>query len=340
LIADGSGGHDGRIGAHSLRAFGRILPWLLLLLAAVDLIGLKSGSIEHPPGVLAVLVVGVVVCLLARLGIVVWSAVAGRRPRGAAAGEALLAGGVLLALAAGSANWALALQGFVVLNEGEAVPLHAGSHLQQFEGGPLAKMEEMEVVMTLEELELRPSGPGFYYPQSRLLVQRGNRRAERITVGKGSTASAGPLRFYQGAFGFAPRIVILRDDETLFDRSVPFTTRRDAARGLGFSGSFTVEQEQLEVRGNVDLAGLDEGMRGHATLLLAVARDGVPLGRGELLPGHFADLEQGYRIGFAGLDKWSEIDLSRQNYGGAVLAGALLALVGAVLWPLAAWRSG
>ena len=50
-------------------------------------------------------------------------------------------------------------------------------------------------------------------------------------------------------------------------------------------------------------------------------------------------IEEGYRIGFAGLEKWSEVDVSRRTYGGAVLAGAALALAGAVLWPIAAWRS-
>ena len=80
-------------------------------------------------------------------------------------------------------------------------------------------------------------------------------------------------------------------------------------------------------------------MRGHATLVLAVTREGVAIGRGKLLPGHFANLEQGYRVGFAGLQKWSEVDVSRRTYGSAVLAGTVLALGGAVLWPFAAWET-
>jgi hypothetical protein len=321
-----------------LRAFGRILPWLLLLLAVADWVGLKSGRLSHSPRWLAALVGIVILSLLVRFATLSWSAVARPRARGTALGEALLLAGVVVSLVAGTANWMLGMQGFVVLNEGEAVPLHGGSHLQHFEGGPLARMEEMNVVMTLEELELLPSGPDFFFPESRLIVQRGDRQAERLSVKAGSSGAAGSLRFHQGAFGFAPRIVILKDDETLFDRVVPFTTRHEQSAGTSFAGSFTFERERLAVQGRVDLDSLDAGMRGHATLALTVMREGVAIGRGELLPGHFADLEQGYRIGFAGLQKWSEIDVSRRTYGRAVLAGALLALTGIVLWPVAAWR--
>ena len=58
-----------------------------------------------------------------------------------------------------------------------------------------------------------------------------------------------------------------------------------------------------------------------------------------MLPGHFAEIEQGYSIGFAGLEKWSEVDISRRNYRKTVLAGSVIAVIGAVLWPLAAWRA-
>ena len=109
--------------------------------------------------------------------------------------------------------------------------------------------------------------------------------------------------------------------------------------GISFVGSFTIDKESLAVDGSVGLGTLDAGMRGHATLVLAVMHEGAAIGRGKLLPGHFADLERGYRVGFAGLEKWSEVDVSRRTYGGAVLAGAALALGGAVLWPIAAWRS-
>ena len=315
------------------------MPWLLLLVAVADWIGLKSGSVRHAAWLLAGLVGAVIVSLLARLAVVSWSLRTRRRKRGPAIGEALLVVGVLVSLLAGMANWTLGLQGFVVLNEGEAVPLHGGSHLQQFDGGPLARMDEMNVVLTLEELELLPAGENLFSPKSRLLVQHDARPPERVSIGTGTTGSAGSLRFHQGAFGFAPRIVILENDETVFDRVVPFTTQRRGPTGISFVGSFTIEKESLALEGSVDLATLDSGMRGHATLVLAVMREGVAIGRGKLLPGHFADLDQGYRIGFAGLQKWSEVDVSRRTYGSAVLAGAALALGGVVLWPVSAWRS-
>jgi hypothetical protein len=74
-------------------------------------------------------------------------------------------------------------------------------------------------------------------------------------------------------------------------------------------------------------------MRGHVAVTLEVRKGGALLGTGTLLPGHFADLDQGYRIGFAGMEQWSEIDFSRRNYRGASLAGFVLAALG-LLWTL------
>jgi hypothetical protein len=322
-----------------LKTFGRALPWLLLLVAVADLIALKAGLLSHPPWVLTAIVIAVVLSLFARLAPLAWSLYSRRRKPLPAVGEALLVIGVLVALVAGTANWVLGLQGFVVLNEGEAVPLHGGSHLQQFDGGPLARIDEMKVVLTLEELKLLPAGNGSFYPESVLLVQRDHEPERRMSIETGSAGTAGPLRFHQGAFGFAPRIVILRNDETVFDQVVPFTTERRGTRGVTFEGTFTIDRERLAVDGSVDLASLDEGMRGHATLALTVRREGAAIGRGKLLPGHFAEMGQGYRVGFAGLSKWSEVDVSRRTYGGAVLTGVALALGGIVLWPVAAWKS-
>ena len=118
---------------------------------------------------------------------------------------------------------------------------------------------------------------------------------------------------------------------------VPFTTERSGASGISFAGRFTVEEESLEVDGQVDLASLDDGMRGHASVLLSVRREGDLLGRGRLLPGEFADIGQGYRIGYAGLEQWSEIVISRSNYGRWVIAGAIVALVGLALLPFMSW---
>jgi hypothetical protein len=322
-----------------VKTFGRVLPWLLLLVAVADWIALRRGSLSHPAWVLAAAAGAVIVSFAVRLGAVAWSLSTRRGKPAPAIGEALLLTGVLVALVAGMANWTLRLQGFVILKEGEAVPLHQGSHLQQFDGGPLARMDEMNVILTLEELELLPAGNDLFYPESHLRVQHGAGAPERLSTGVSSSGSVGPLRFHQGAFGFAPRIVILENDETVFDEVVPFTTRREGASGINFEGSFTIEREGLAVHGSVDLENLDEAMRGHATLALLVKRGETLLGRGRLLPGHFADLEQGYRSGFAGLHKWSEIDVSRRTYRSAVLAGTALALGGAVFWPIAVWRN-
>jgi hypothetical protein len=160
----------------------------------------------------------------------------------------------------------------------------------------------------------------------------------RLHVAPLESDSSGSLRFFQGAFGFAPRIVILHEETTLFDRVVPFVTERQGASGISFEGRFTLESERLDVQGVIDLANLDEALRGHAILHLEVSQDGLPLGSGSLRPGHFAEIEKGYRIGFAGLEKWSEVDIMRRNYGQVVVAGAALALAGALLWPVARWR--
>ncbi len=71
---------------------------------------------------------------------------------------------------------------------------------------------------------------------------------------------------------------------------------------------------------------------------MTVSREGEVLGQGSLLPGHFAELEGGYRAGFAGLQMWSEIVISRRNYRGVVLAGVTCSLVGLMVWVVARWR--
>jgi hypothetical protein len=312
------------------------LPWLLLLAAVADWLALRTRLLSHPPWVLAVLAALLLLALLGSFGTAAWTLRAGW-PAHALAGGARLVflGGLLLALGAGFVNWALGLQGFVVLHEGETIPLHRGSHLQHFDAGPLASLQEMDLVVTLVELELVPEGGDSFHPRSLLQVARAGEEPDRVEVSPRTAARSGPLRFYQGAFGFAPRIVITRGEETVFDRVVPFTTERHGESGVSFHGHLTVEKEGLELRGAVRLA---EGLRGHATLDAALTHDGTPLGRGTLEPGHFAELADGYRLGFVGLRKWSEIDVSRRHFGDLVRLGAGLALLGGVSWPLARWR--
>jgi len=320
---------------------GRWLPaasWVLILVALADWLALRRGWLGHPPALLAAIVAAALVGLLVRVVVLAGWLRQGPR-RAATAAEMVLSLGVIVALSGGILNWLLALQGFVVLSEGESVRLHGGGQLQAFDAGPLARLEEMGLTLALDELELVPVGDGGFYPRSRLRVRTEAGQPSALEIAPGRHASAGPLRFYQGAFGFAPRVVVARGERTLFDRVVPFTTERHGPTGISFSGTISLAAEQLEIDGAVELASLDAGLRGHATLRLAVARDGVALGQGGLLPGHFAELADGYRVGFTGLERWSEIDIARRNYRLVVLAGALLAALGAILWLLVRGRA-
>ena len=315
-----------------------IYTWGLGLLACADWWLLRATSLVHPAWVLAGLVAAV---LLLLVGLVVDTGIGllrGRLSRGRGGVALLFVVGCLVTLGAGSVNWLFSLQGFVILREGELVPLNHGTHVEQFQSGPLSRLEEMDLVLGLEKLEIVAADDDFYFPRSRLVARRDGGERVSMTVDPRTAASEGSLRFYQGAFGFAPRIVILRDDETLLDQVVPFRSRREGPLGIRFEERFTLSSEGLEVEGRVDLASLDEAMRGHATLELILMREGEPLGRGQLLPGHFAELDQGYSVGFAGLERWSEIDVSRRNYREVGRAGAVLALLGALLWPVALWR--
>lgn len=324
------------------------LGWILLAAAVGDWLALRQRWLSHPPALLAALVAGAGLVLLLRLGLLVGRLVrrrtaepraAERRP-GPWLAEAVLLAGLLTALGAGSANWLRSLQGFVILTEGETIPLVRGSGLAELVTGPLARLEEMGLSLALEEVELVPVGGDRFFPASHLLVWRRHGEPTPVEVTPGKAGSVGPLRFHQGAFGFAPRIVLLRGGRTLFDRTVPFTTERHGSRGQGpaglsFAGRFTLAEEGLTVEGEVSLDSLDAALRGHATLALAVYRGDTLLGRGSLLPGHFAELDGGYRVGFAGLSRWSEVVVSRRDYGALVLGGGVAALAGALAWPLA-----
>jgi hypothetical protein len=312
--------------------------WLCLLLAVVDWLALREGIAPHSPPLLAAVVAVAMIAFAVRLGSLITRVLSGHGSRVRQGAESLLLLGLLVALLSGMANWMLSLQGFLILNEGEKVNLHGGGELQRFEAGPLAQIGEMDLEIRLDELELAPSGPGGFVPRSHLHLWKAQVDSGKVTVEPRASASWGSLRFHQGAFGFAPRIVILRGDETVFDRVVPFTSRRVERAGVLFEGNFSIEREGLAVDGAVSLASLDEGMRGHATLELSVRRDGAVIGVGNLTPGRFAEIARGFQVGFAGLSKWSEIVVSRRNYGRFVLYGGAIALVGALLWPLAAWR--
>jgi hypothetical protein len=317
--------------------------WTLLAAAVADLAVLKAGLVSHPHIILAFLMAAVMLAFgvrVVQLGVLRF--LRPSRPVRSYARMAVAAG-IFIAVGGGLANWMLGLQGYVILTEQEKARLHRGAELQGFEPGPLADIDELEVVLGLDELDLVPSGTDAFFPASHLRVWQGHSKPASLRISPRESAAAGSLRFHQGAFGFAPRIVILKKEvdkpeETVFDKVVPFLTERRGPEKIYFNGSFAIEEADLHVEGSISLDSLDEGMRGHATLDLTVMRGEQPLGRGSLLPGHFAELEGGYRVGFAGLNMWSEIVISRRNYGTMVLAGTILAIIGTFLLLLALWR--
>ena len=317
-----------------------VLTLVLLAAAAVAMLAaFRSGRVEPRPMLLGALAGALMCGLLAELA---WLALRVRARRGprpvAAAGRAVLLAGLLAALAGGTVNWLLSLQGYVVLIEGETARLGAGGQLEGLEAGPLGDPRELEIDLALADVELIPAGGGSFDVVSLVETRRPGEPAERQSIGAGRVAEVGPIRLRQGAFGYAPRLVVLRDERAVFDRVVPFTTRRDGQRGTTFSGELRIAEEGLELSGEVRLDSLDEKLQGHPALRLSARRSAADLGAGELLPGQFAELAGGYRVGFAGLKKWSEVDVARRNYRAPMLAGLAAACAGALLWPLAAWR--
>ncbi len=310
----------------------------LLVAAVVAWSSWRVGWLPLPPKLFALLVLALMAACSTALVLQILDLRRGRQTAARAMAAGCLMLGLLTATTGGFANWLFSLQGVVMLTELEGVPLSRTGHLQEFDAGPLSHVDEMRMTLQLEELNLARAPENSFLPVSRLRLAREALPLEIVEVAPGKSARVGSLVFHQGAFGFAPRIVIVKKGETVFDKFVPFTTGRSGSRGVAFQGEFTIEKEHLAVSGAVSLESLDERMKGHETLGLRVTRGGRLLGAGELLPGHFADLEDGYRIGFAGLKKWSEIDISRRNYPAPIFAGLGLLLLGTVLWPLAVWR--
>lgn len=300
--------------------------WGLLAVAAADWAVLRRGTLTHDPTLLAWLVG----CALLAFGLRIVQLA--RRVRAVARArtlaELVLLAGVVVALAAGSANWLFGLQGAAILIEGERASLRQGQDLVQFQAGPLARIDEMDLRMRLDKVELTPAGSTAFFPTSHLSFQRAGTPPVALTVDSRTSASVGSLRVFQGAFGFAPRLVVMHQGRVLLDQVVPFYSLPSGRGALAFEGELRVEAHDLLVSGRVNLDSLDDRMRGHATLELIARKGGKALGGGTLTPGTFAELPDGYRIGFAGLKKWSEIDLTRRNYSRVVLGGAGLALGG------------
>ena len=103
---------------------GRLIPvlgWLLLAVAIADWVALRRGLAPNPPSVLAVLVAVTVLAFVARVAQIGWRVSGGRARWPAAIAESAVILGVVVALTAGTVNWLLSLQGFVILQEGENV---------------------------------------------------------------------------------------------------------------------------------------------------------------------------------------------------------------------------
>jgi len=309
---------------------------LTILAFAVELIGYKRGWWWQPPWAFFVLGGAALAALALELGLTLPEL---RRPerRVARAARVLAMSGALAVAGAGSANWLMRLQGFAIVREGEAVPLHGGRHLRQFEAGALADRAEVDVVLQLAALTLTPADGGFW-PEATILVARTDGEPARVVMTPDRSGRSGTLRFHHGAFGFAPRLVVLRGEETLLDATVMLETHRTDAEGVSFGSEIPVERAGLVVRGDVLLDRLDDRMKGHPHLRVQVTKDGALLGAGDLRPGHFADVAGGYRVGLAGMSKWVEIIVSRRTYDLPIRLGLAALGAGLSLWALAAWR--
>lgn len=306
--------------------------WLWGLATVGFGVAMRQEWVERQPATLA-LMVGVlfVGCAVQAIALLV-SARRKTEGRGRALTAVLGLAGLLVSLGAGLEHWLTGIEGTLLLNEGESLPLGAQSHFRDLEVGPLASSAALAAAVELVKVELLPGGPEGFSPEAqlRLLVQ--GQPVAKAVVSLRQVAPLGSLLVLQGAFGFAPRIGITRDGQAVFDERVPFTTAFDGPRGLRFERDFTLEKEALSLHGVVDLDSLDADMKGHATLRLDVSRAGTPLGRGALTPGQFADLEGGYRVGFVGLSRWSEIIVTSPRPRRSMFAGFAVAALGLLAW--------
>lgn len=310
--------------------------WLVLAVAAADLIAFRSGIFRHEPWIIGLLAVSASIFFLARLLQLITQMATDHHRRWSRATEALALAGVLLALGAGTTNWMMRLQGYVVLQEGDVVPLADSNHLAKLDAGPFSSRDELELLVGLEEVELVTRPDGSFHPTSLLQIYRQGEKPRKINVSTFASARVGSLRLFQGAFGYSPRLVLERDGVLVFDEIHILETLREGER-LSFTGRREADDDCPELKISIDLSVLDERMRGHPELRLELRDSGELLSAGQIRLGHSVALDGGLSITFAGLQSWSEIDLQRRNYRSWVLAGLSLVLVGA-LARLVAWK--
>lgn len=311
---------------------------VLAVLSAAALAAHKIDGRLGGPGLVASLLGGLGAVALANSARAAVVAIRGRSGRARALAEAAAGAGLLVGLTAGLANWALGVQGVIVLMEREPVAIASPGEAVLLELGPLADARERETTVVLARLSLESVGDGNFRVVSRLQTRDGRGSEHVASVASDRSARAGALIFHQGAFGFAPRIVATKQGRTLLDAHVPFRTVRQDSSGLAFVEEFGIAAEGLRLHGAITLEDLNDDMKGHPRLELEVDRNGSPLGVGALRPGEFVDLEGDVRVGFAGLRRWSEIAFSRRNYGHLVIGGAIVWVCGLVTWAVLAWR--
>lgn len=313
----------------------RAASTLLLLAGAAYLAGARAGRLPVVPALLAGLAAALVVALTALAATGARTALRTRRL--APACETVAALGICVLVAAGLTNWALGIHGTVLVMQREPVRLSSRAALAGLDMGPLADPRELEIALALARLRLEAVGPDGFRPVSRLAVVDGLGEERSVTISFAESARVGALVLRQGVFGFAPRVVVTRAGTTLLDAHVPFRTIRDGG-GMSFAETFELGSERLVLHGAVTLDDLNDDMRGHPRLELAVEREGAPLGGGTLRPGEFVDLDGELRVGFAGLQRWSEVVFSRPNYRGLALVGLLVAMAGLAGLAVASWR--
>jgi len=302
----------------------------LLVVAGVDLAGFKLGAWRQTPVLLAVLMGAAGLLGVAEAALTARDLARGPS-RLARAGKLAALLGLLAMAGGGLVSWLSAIRGFVVLLEGEKISLAGGRNLRGLEAGVLAPTRDLDATLGLLSLELQRTPAGFY-PEAAVGVMRPGREAERLAVLQGMPGKLGALNVFVGAFGFAPRLVVLKGDETLLDETVLFTTRREGARGVSFEGGRDLGATGVRVTGAVMLESETSVVRGHPSLSLSLRRGEEELGGGEVQLGHFATAKDGYRVGIAGMKKWAELDLSGRSHPLAARAGLVLCFAGLALW--------
>ncbi len=321
--------------ADRLRIPLRVAAACLLVGSAAYLVAVRRGYLGAAYVPLVALPAALLVVAAILLALASRAALRGPR-RAASAAEAVTAASAMGVLAAGLHALATGFHGAVLVMERTPVNL-ASDDLAGLTAGPLSDRRERDVTVALARLQLAGVGPDGFRAVSKVQVLPAGGDEHGISLTQGKGARVGKLIFNQGVFGFAPRILVTQGGATLLDANVPFRTVRESAGELAFVEDFEVSSAGLVLHGAITLEDLNDDMKGHPRLQLAVERQGAPLGVGTLRPGEAVDLGD-LRIRFAGLQRWSEILFRRDRDTRPVVALVVASAVGALGWAVAAWR--